>query len=337
MTDRIVFRDGEFRRSSRSRGSRGGGQTNPRGHLSMEGFFPIPQTAERVSDSNRSFYSSAYNQNYGDNLDSYVDIADNEINDNQNYLERDNLIRDYNSFQENYNNNDSFGLPPHLNTRINNDYIGNMNSGFNVGSFYDPNFNNNYGENRTARNFSDIDMRQNNGLEHEFNFDQNNGIENEINFDQRRFHNLDNFQVENSQPVTHKALRDILSGLIVPSQNEMPNNNLVHDLNRNSVRHPPLDHVFSRNSHEVVGGTGVARSQARIILPDRPSGLSKSEWRAMLQTLSQTRAASGAVPPLHSVNNSCAALPLLNNAEEYLDENDTESNFSGSYQIVPTA
>ena len=110
----------------------------------------------------------------------------------------------------------------------------------------------------------------------------------------------------------------------------MPSNNLVHDLNRNSVRPPPLRPVLTRNSYEVAGGTGDARSQVQNILPDRPSGLSKSEWRAMCETLSQARAASGAVPPDHSVNNSCAAPPLLNDAEEYSDENDTDSSFSGS-------
>ena len=80
-------------------------------------------------------------------------------------------------------------------------------------------------------NFSDIDMRQNNY--------GNDNLVHDFNFDQRRFHDLDNFQDDFSQPVTHKALRDFLSGLIVPTQHDMPINNLVHDLNRNSVRPPP--------------------------------------------------------------------------------------------------
>ena len=88
--------------------------------------------------------------------------------------------------------------------------------------------------------------------------------------------------------------------------------------------------MLTRNSREVAGGTGVARSQVRDSLPDRPSGLLNSEWRAMCETLNQARAAGGAVPPDHSVNNSCTAPPLLNAAEEYADKNDTDSSSSGS-------
>ena len=100
------------------RGTRGGGQADPRRHMPMEGFFPNQQAVQRASDGNRSFYNSAYNQNYGDNLDSYIDNSDNE-----NFLDRETFMRDYKFFQENYNSNanDSFGLPPRLGARINND------------------------------------------------------------------------------------------------------------------------------------------------------------------------------------------------------------------------
>ena len=75
-------------------------------------------------------------------------------------------------------------------------------------------------------NLSDIDMRQNG-------FGNDNSAH-EFNFDQRRFRDLDNFQdvfPQSSQPVTHEALRDILSGLVPPQHD--------NDLNRNSVRPPP--------------------------------------------------------------------------------------------------
>ena len=93
--------------------------------------------------------------------------------------------------------------------------------------------------------------------------------------------------------------------------------------------------MFSGNSHEIAGGTGAAGSQVRNNFPIKPTGLSTSEWRAMCLTLSLARAASGAVPPDHSVNNSCAAPPLLDEyAEEYSDKN-YDSYVSGSCLIVP--
>ena len=228
MAERDFYRYGGPRRGPSMHGARGGGQADPRRPSTMEGFPPDQQAAHRAPDGNRYFYDSVYNQNYGDNLDRYVDNSD---------LNNDNFM-DYNNFHDNYNSNanDDYGLPPRLTARINNDYFNensNMNSGYNVSNYYDSTNNNNYGDNlRNNNNLSDIDMRQNN-------YGNNNSVHG-LNIDQRRFHDLDNnYQDDVSQPVTLNNLRDIIAGLIVPPQPDMPINNLVHGLNRNTVRPPP--------------------------------------------------------------------------------------------------
>ena len=324
MTDRDFYRYGVPRGSSSSRGARGASRGIPLSPLPMEDF-SYPQETHRAPNGISSFYDSEYNLNYGDNLSSYLDLPpEREMDYVQEPFQRDNFMRDYNEFHDNFrndNNHNDYELPHNLTDRLDNNFCDvnyNVNSGRNVSGYNAAAYNgNNFNNFRNHNSFSNFDIRQNSGgndnLIHEFNTDL-----------------FDNNNFQDSQPVTMNNLRSMISEILSPPQPDSQINNFAHGTFSNSSRLPPPRSEPASNFRAVAGGTGAARSHARDSLPMKPAGLTNSEWRAMCSTLNQTRAARGAVPPGHSLNYPCSAPPLQDDAEEYVDENESDSSSSGS-------
>ena len=277
------------------------------------------QTTQSVSEDS-SYVNTEYNQIY-DNNDRYVNNSEYFNNGdpyNYEYLpaQAEDTVRDFNYFQEYHNEEPTNYDYVYSNTNSN------KNSGNKSRKYYDSN--NNQVDKNQPYNFSDIDMRENI-------FENHNSVE-----DKRRFQNFDNFQDEESHPVTIKNVRDIIEELLTKPQPDRHNNNnkiknnSVHGRDRNYARPPSPRPGSSRGPSEDAGGTGVARSHERDYFPERPEGLLDSEWRAMCNSLIQTREACGAIPPIHKVNFSCPSPSLLDDAEEYMDENEDEQSDSGS-------
>ena len=279
---------------------------------------PYNQAAHGVPEENNAHFNPDYNQSYDRDTyvnNNYFNNSDYYNGDPDNYevhpAYAEGIVRDYN--YQDYHNEEPNNYDQVYSNTNSNQNSGNNN---NFRNYYDTN---NQVENNQQFNNFDIDMRENNL-----------GNQNSTQ-DKRRFQEFVNFQDEVSPPVTLKNIREIVAELLEP-QPDRPikfRNNVVNGRERNFARPPSPRPGSSRGPSESAGGTGVARSHERDYFPERPSGLSDSEWRAMFNTFIQSREARGAIPPVYSDNNSCPSPSHLDEAEEYMDEYENEPSNSG--------